>query len=368
MLVTNSQEAHLVSRGASVSVSHLSMRYGAMIALSDVTLDVAEGEFLALLGPSGSGKSTILMSIAGFAVPCTGSIRIGEEDVTHKPPHTRGIGMVFQRYALFPHLTVAENIAYPLRRRGWSHKSIADEVGRVLDLVDLKSYGSRYPAQLSGGQQQRVALARAIVFKPSVLLMDEPLGALDRKLRTQLQLEIKRLHRTIGTSIIFVTHDQEEALSMADRVAVMRHGNIEQVGDPASLYETPATDFVADFIGETNFVKLPADRIEGGKAVVTFPGLKQAHPVIVARSTASGTHGRLGIRPEHFTISEGGDEGLRATLLEKAYGGETTTLLVTSDLGELKVRLSSTETSANLTHGCQIQLVPDLEKSRYFVS
>ncbi|WP_148663732.1 ATP-binding cassette domain-containing protein [Bosea vaviloviae] len=362
-----SPSADLTIQGASVSVSNLTMRYGSMVALDNVTLDVAEGEFLALLGPSGSGKSTILMNIAGFNIPSAGEIRIGSEVVTNKPPHKRGIGMVFQRYALFPHLTVAENIAYPLRRRGWKQKLIADEVERVLELVDLGAYGARYPAQLSGGQQQRIAVARAIVFKPSVLLMDEPLGALDRKLRQQLQLEIKRLHRTIGCTIIFVTHDQEEALSMADRVAVMRGGRIEQIGDPTSLYERPATDFVADFIGETNFIDVAAKEIANGSAIVAFPGFEQDQSVPTAKSTIAGGKSRLGVRPEHFLVSTT-RQGLKANLLEKAYAGETTTLLVGTELGELKVRLPSNELCSGIEHGSEIHLIPDMKKSRYFVA
>ncbi|RWE36066.1 MAG: ATP-binding cassette domain-containing protein, partial [Mesorhizobium sp.] len=219
------------------------MKYGRFTALHDVSIDVEAGEFLALLGPSGSGKSTMLMAIGGFNIPTSGDVIINDEVVTQKAPHLRNVGIVFQRYALFPHMTVWENVAYPLRRRRIASAEVAKEVTQALEMVSLETLAHRFPAELSGGQQQRVALARALVFHPPVLLMDEPLGALDRKLRQQLQMELKKLHRSLGTTIILVTHDQEEALSMADRVAVMAEGRLLQIGTPTELYCHPNSPF-----------------------------------------------------------------------------------------------------------------------------
>ena len=221
---------------------------------SGISLDIRSGEFLTLLGPSGSGKTTTLMMIAGFETPTAGDIAIDGRSVVALPPHKRNIGMVFQNYALFPHLTVAENIGFPLKQRGIDRAARARLVAESLELVRLPGYQARYPRQLSGGQQQRVALARSIVFHPRLLLMDEPLGALDKQLRESLQLEMRRLHADLGITFIYVTHDQEEALTMSDRVAVMHEGLIAQVGTPEDLYDRPCDRFVASFIGESNFL------------------------------------------------------------------------------------------------------------------
>ena len=232
----------------------LSKQHQDFLAVSDLSLQVEHGEFLTLLGPSGSGKTTTLMMIAGFLAPTAGDIRIDEHSVVSLPPEKRNLGVVFQDYALFPHLSVAENISFPLRMRGLDKSDVHKKVEWALDLVRLPGLGSRLPRQLSGGQQQRVALARAIVFEPSVLLMDEPLGALDKNLRESMKEEIKRLHKQVGTTIVYVTHDQEEALAMSDRIALMNRGKIEQLGTPAELYERPKNRFVAEFIGETNII------------------------------------------------------------------------------------------------------------------
>jgi ABC-type Fe3+/spermidine/putrescine transport system ATPase subunit len=232
-----------------VILENLTKIFGNVVAVEEIFLEVKRGEFITLLGPSGSGKTTILMMIAGFQIPTSGKIFIEEEMVIYQPPYKRNIGMVFQSYALFPHMTVFDNIAFPLRMRKVKEKEISKSVMRVLDLVELSEYGTRYPKQLSGGQQQRVALARAYVYNPPVLLMDEPLGALDKKLREQMQLEIKHFHESLGVTVIYVTHDQGEALTMSDRVAVMNKGRIEQVGSPTDLYERPSNKFVADFVG-----------------------------------------------------------------------------------------------------------------------
>ncbi|QHF24553.1 ATP-binding cassette domain-containing protein [Rathayibacter sp. VKM Ac-2804] len=241
---------------AAITIDHLSKQYPGAPgpAVDDISLDVAAGEFITLLGPSGSGKSTTLSIVAGFETATAGRVEIGGQDVLSIPSHKRGLGMVFQNYALFPHLTAAENVAFPLRERRWSKEDTTREVGRMLEVVGLAGLGRRYPRELSGGQQQRVALARALVFGPPALLMDEPLGALDKKLREQLQVEIARIHRETGTTVLFVTHDQEEALALSDRIAVYENGRIAQCGTPDELYERPATIFVARFVGDSNIL------------------------------------------------------------------------------------------------------------------
>ncbi len=241
-------------QGASVVLSGIEKRFDNVGAVRGVSLDIRSGEFLTLLGPSGSGKTTTLMMIAGFETPTAGDIAIDGRSVVAIPPHRRNLGMVFQNYALFPHLTVADNIGFPLKQRGIDRATRVRLVAESLELVRLPGYQARYPRQLSGGQQQRVALARSIVFHPRLLLMDEPLGALDKQLRESLQLEMRRLHADLGITFIYVTHDQEEALTMSDRVAVMHEGLIAQVGTPEDLYDRPCDRFVASFIGESNFL------------------------------------------------------------------------------------------------------------------
>jgi len=223
-----------------------------VVAVNEVTLNVRNQEFLTLLGPSGSGKTTLLKMIAGFLMPTSGSIRIGDRDVSRMPSHERGIGMVFQNYALFPHMTVAQNLAFPLEMRRMARSEIRLRIDQVLEVVRLPTLKDRYPKQLSGGQQQRVALARAIIYEPTVLLMDEPLGALDKKLREDLQLEFKRLHQELDVTVLYVTHDQEEALLMSDRIAIFNAGRIEQLGTGEELYTQPRSPFVGTFMGESN--------------------------------------------------------------------------------------------------------------------
>ena len=249
--------------------------YGKTMAVAGVSLRIAPSEFVTLLGASGSGKTTTLMMVAGFEIPTRGDIFIDGRCVTNVPPSRRNLGFVFQHYALFPHMSIFDNLAFPLRVRSLDADAVRQRVGRALELVSLPGYEQRLPSQLSGGQQQRVALARALIYDPPVLLMDEPLGALDKKLREQLQVEIKRIQRELGITVIYVTHDQEEALTMSDRVAVMRQGRIAQIGSPEELYESPADEFVANFIGEMNFVSpefclglAPPGHILGVKPVV----------------------------------------------------------------------------------------------------
>src|SRR3954447_20333117 len=245
-----------MTRAASVpiAVRGVAKSYGKVVALDHVDLDVRSGEFLTLLGPSGSGKTTLLMVLAGFIRPDSGSIRFGETQIIRLAPHKRDVGMVFQNYALFPHMDVAANIAFPLRLRGVTGAESARRVTAALEMVQLGGYGSRRVDQLSGGQRQRVALARAIVFEPRIVLMDEPLSALDKGLREHMQIELRALHRRLGMTTVYVTHDQREAITMSDRIAVMNAGRIEQLDRPEALYATPRTRFVAGFIGESNFV------------------------------------------------------------------------------------------------------------------
>lgn len=271
--------------------------YGSAHALASVSLEVRAGEFLTLLGPSGSGKTTLLMVLAGFTRPTAGRVLVGEEDITRTPPHRRDFGVVFQSYALFPHLSVGENVAYPLRMRRLPRAETERRVEDALALVRLEGLADRRPDQLSGGQKQRVALARAIVFEPRVLLMDEPLSALDKKLREAMQIEIRRLHERLGITTLYVTHDQREALTLSDRVAVIDRGRIVQLDEPRALYERPRTRFVADFIGESTI--LPAERCDGG-LFVAGRRLVSRHPV-----PASGPV-HLVLRPERLRfLAEG---------------------------------------------------------------
>ncbi len=271
-------------------------------AVDGVSLEIAPGEFLTMLGPSGSGKTTTLMMLAGFETPSAGEIFVDGRPVAAVPPWQRNIGMVFQSYALFPHMTVGENIAFPLKLRRLDRADIARETQQVLELVGLPGYEGRYPRQLSGGQQQRVALARALVFDPRVLLMDEPLGALDKQLRERLQLEIKALHGQLGVTIVYVTHDQQEALVMSDRIAVMNHGRIEQVGTPTEIYDEPATRFVASFIGESNFLAGCVVEVDGGVAAIDVPGVG----LLRARGNGHrvGAAAELTVRPEKIVFAD----------------------------------------------------------------
>ena len=242
-----------------ITVRALRKRYGKVVALDDVDLDVRAGEFLTLLGPSGSGKTTLLMVLAGFIRPDQGSLKFGDDEVVRLAPHKRDIGMVFQNYALFPHMDVAANIAYPLKLRGVSGTELEQRVAAALATVQLEGYGPRRIDQLSGGQRQRVALARAIVFEPRIVLMDEPLSALDKQLRERMQIELRQLHDKLGTTTIYVTHDQREALTMSDRIAVINGGRIMQLDTPRAIYDQPANRFVAEFIGESTFLPVQRD-------------------------------------------------------------------------------------------------------------
>jgi putative spermidine/putrescine transport system ATP-binding protein len=306
-----------------VQLQGIAKHYGPHRAIDDLDLDIRPGEFITLLGPSGSGKTTALMLIAGFERPTAGEILIDDNPVARLAPYRRNIGMVFQSYALFPHLTVAENIAFPLKQRGVSAAERQAAVVRMLDLMQLPGFGPRFPQQLSGGQQQRVAIARAIVFNPRVLLMDEPLSALDKQLRENLQLEIKRLHDRLGITFVYVTHDQREALVMSDRVSVMNNGRIEQIAPPQELYDRPANRFVASFLGEANVFEVDAVSIASDGSLVLAAGSTPFRAP--AQPHAAGCC--CMVRPEKMTALPAGSDtagqnAIAATVREVVFLGE----------------------------------------------
>ncbi len=318
--------------GALVQFRDISKHYGSFRAVDGLRLDIRAGEFMTLLGPSGSGKTTTLMLIAGFDAPSTGEILIDGASVVRLPAYRRNIGMVFQSYALFPHLTVAENIGFPLKQRGVGRAERDAAVRRMLDLVQLPGFAGRYPQQLSGGQQQRVAIARAVVFDPQVLLMDEPLSALDKQLRDTMQMEIKRLHDRLGMTFIYVTHDQREALVMSDRISVMNEGRVEQVASPQALYDAPGNRFVASFIGEANFAPVSAVAEQaGGLLVATAWGVAVQAP---RQAYAAGC--ACMVRPERMTAAPPGAvppgrNGVQATVRDVVFMGETTRYALETD-------------------------------------
>jgi len=316
--------------GASLEINNLTKIFGRLLAVDQVSLKVRSGEFLTLLGPSGCGKTTTLMMIAGFILPSDGKILIDNKDITLVPPHKRNVGMVFQNYALFPHMTVFKNISFSLRIRRTHKEVLAKEVSEALNLVQLNRLADRYPHQLSGGQQQRVALARALVFKPRVLLMDEPLGALDKKLREHMQLEIKHLQKTLNMTVIYVTHDQDEALTMSDRIAVLNSGRIEQLGSPKELYENPKNRFVADFIGESNF--LHGKIINIGESYFSVHLEDQIEiQVPFQEGFGIGQKVNLTIRPERILFRDGNKDlsnYILGVVQEVIYTGESTQYII----------------------------------------
>jgi putative spermidine/putrescine transport system ATP-binding protein len=286
-----------------LALRDLSKRFGDVPAVDGVDLEVPSGQFLTLLGPSGSGKTTTLRMIAGFMAPSGGRIEIGGEDMTRVPAYRRDVGMVFQNYALFPHMTAAENVAFPLQMRRIGRDEVRRRVAEALALVKLERFGDRYPRQLSGGQQQRIALARAVVFDPRLLLMDEPLGALDKKLREALQLEILRIARQIGATVIYVTHDQEEALVMSDRIAIFNAGRIEQLGSGEDLYDRPISLFVADFIGESNILRGTYEAgADGGRVTREAWGWRVSPAAATRAGLSGGVAAALVIRPERARL------------------------------------------------------------------
>jgi len=319
--------------GATIDFEAVSKTYGPHIALHPTSLSVGSGEFFSVIGPSGSGKSTLLGIAAGFVAPDAGGVRVDGQDVVMLPPYRRNLGMVFQGYALFPHMTVAENIAFPLRMRGCPKAELGVRVRQALDMVRLAGFGDRRPSQLSGGQQQRVALARAAVYGPALLLMDEPLGALDKNLREEMQEEIKRLQSALGVTVIYVTHDQHEAAFMSDRLAIMRDGALVQIGTPRDVYEKPANEFIASFLGEASILPVATvTQVPGGLALRSTDGLEM---LIAAQAVPKGNAG-LCLRPENVVI---GDD---AASCANSFAGTVTESVFTTGSVRYRVRLDDT--------------------------
>ena len=298
---------------------------GKVLVVKDLNLDIAEGEFITMLGPSGSGKTTCLMMLAGFETPTNGEIYLDGNPISNIPPHKRGIGMVFQNYALFPHMTVYENLAFPLKVRKFSKDETDKKVEKALSMVSLSDFGSRMPAQLSGGQQQRVAVARALVFDPAVVLMDEPLGALDKNLRESMQYEIKHIHESIGVTVVYVTHDQSEALTMSNRIAVFNDGKVQQLSSPDKLYEEPVNSFVAEFIGENNTFHGEVSEISNDRCKIKLDSGDEilANPI---RVKSKGEKSIISLRPERAIIDpdEKMDNKYKGKIEEVIYHGDHT--------------------------------------------
>jgi putative spermidine/putrescine transport system ATP-binding protein/spermidine/putrescine transport system ATP-binding protein len=314
-----------------VRLAAVRKRFGAVVAVDGIDLEIGRGTIFSLLGPSGCGKTTTLRLIAGFEQPDAGEVYIRGERVTSIPPYRRDFSMVFQSYALFPHLSVADNVAFGLRMRGMARQERGRAVSEALELVQLGALADRYPRQLSGGQQQRVALARAIVIKPAVLLLDEPLGALDRMLREEMQIELRNLQQRLGITAVFVTHDQEEALTLSDRVAVMRNGVIEQSGAPREIYERPRTEFVAGFLGASNFLDATVVARDGATAIVETP----AGRAPLAGEAPVGARVRIAVRPERLRLEGRGGQGLAARVRDIVYRGPVTHFYLDSAAGPL---------------------------------
>ncbi len=348
------------ARGVEVEIERLTLAFGANVVLRDVDLAVAPGEFFGLLGPSGSGKSTLLRAIAGFGPPPRGAIRIGGQDVTRVPPWRRGVGMMFQSYALWPHLTVRENVAFGLEERRRPKSEIRARVDAVLELVGLADYGGRRPNQLSGGQQQRVALARTIVVEPTVLLLDEPLSNLDAKLRIQMRAELKGLQRRLGLTTLFVTHDQEEALAIADRVAVLDQGVVQQVGTPMELYDRPANRFVAGFVGSVNLLEGEIVARDGGLRFVPRAAPALALPVGAATPGAA----TLAFRPNALRVArvaDGSAPAFAATVEAGEFKGETIRYTLKAGTAQIQADAPHLAGTPAFQPGetVQVQVLPD---------
>ena len=322
---------------ADVRLEKLTKRFDEIVAVDAIDLAIPRGSFFALLGPSGCGKTTTLRMIGGFEEPSSGRILLGDRDVSQLPPYKRDVNTVFQSYALFPHLTIFENVAFGLRRKGVRSDDLKRQVREMLELVGLAQVEKRKPAQLSGGQQQRIALARALVNHPRVLLLDEPLGALDLKLRKQMQLELKRIQSEVGITFVHVTHDQEEAMTMADAIAVMRDGHIEQLGDPRELYERPSTAFVAGFLGISNLLA----GVVSGAGTVRLDGVGETH--VAAPLPAVGTRVSIGVRPEKLRVGDDGINTLTGTVSERAYIGVSTQYLVDTPAGTIAIYVQNVQ-------------------------
>lgn len=342
-----------------VSFQNVQKSYdGNTLVVKGFNLDIKKGEFVTMLGPSGSGKTTCLMMLAGFETPTSGEIYIDGQPVNKIAPHKRNIGMMFQNYALFPHMTVAENLSYPLQIRKLSRSVIEDKVNAVLDMVELSGFQHRRPRQLSGGQQQRVALARALVFEPNLVLMDEPLGALDKHLREQMQYEIKHIHERTGVTVVYVTHDQTEALTMSDRIAVFNHGVVQQLDTPRALYERPANSFVANFIGETNSIQGKVAEYQGDYCIVDINGHKVKSTAVTMAE--QGAKVMVSVRPERIVLNPN-ENGLfnivEAKVQERIYHGDHIRLRVSAfDSNEFILKVPNSETNAGLNEGEIVRL------------
>lgn len=338
-----------------LSIRNIEKAYGRVVAVQDVSLDIAQGEFVTFLGPSGSGKSTTLYAIAGFLQPTRGDVLLGGKSLLSVPSNKRNIGMVFQRYTLFPHLSVADNVAFPLRVRRQPKAEIDAKVAAMLKLVRLETMADRMPAQMSGGQQQRVALARALAYDPPILLMDEPLSALDKKLREEIQIEIKRIHNETGVTILYVTHDQEEALRLSDRIALFNAGRIEQLGTGHDLYEKPASRFVAGFIGNSNFLHGKLSRSDRS---ITLPDGTAIQGVALDKVGPAQEDVSIMIRPDHFRLHNGeAAPRLVGTVTDTTYLGEYTQLTVLTPWGgALSVRLPPDDRASPVEKGQSIAL------------
>lgn len=346
---------------ASITLEHVTKSYADQRAVDDVSLDIPAGRFVTLLGPSGSGKTTLLMMIAGFVRATKGRILADGRDITHEPPERRDFGMVFQGYALFPNMTVAENLAFPLKIRGLARETIADEVRRMLETVHLSSLGGRYPRELSGGQQQRVALARALIFKPKVLLLDESLSALDKKLRAGLQEELRDLHARLGTTFVFVTHDQEEALSMSDEIVIINHGRIIQSGAPKLLYSRPSSRFVAEFLGRANFIEGTIASVDAAAFSYAVDG--QTFRQALNREGFApriGQRAPLALRPEKMRVSGERDEGVAngvpAEITLVTYEGADYHVRATTPIGSMQAIVASGAIAAEPARGQKVWL------------
>jgi spermidine/putrescine transport system ATP-binding protein len=354
MAVTEKPEATTAPAIADVRLDNVTKRFDDVVAVDDISLEIERGSFFALLGPSGCGKTTTLRMIGGFEEPTAGTIYLGDEPVSGKPPYKRDVNTVFQSYALFPHLTIFENVAFGLRRKGVRKNDLRGRVLSILELVGLSGFDKRKPRQLSGGQQQRVALARALVNKPRVLLLDEPLGALDLKLRKQMQLELKAIQHDVGITFIHVTHDQDEAMTMADGIAIMNAGKIEQLGAPADLYERPQTAFVASFLGISNL--LPGS-VTGPDSV----RLDEGTEVRVPREALDGRTGRVavGVRPEKIRIGHAEENRLTGRLLETAYVGVATQYVIETRAGNVSMYVQNSEPGVREQAPSEISWSPD---------
>lgn len=343
------------TRGASISIDRLTKMFGKFNAVKDVCLDIQRGEFVTFLGPSGSGKTTTLMMVAGFHIPTSGDIQLDRQSIVTVPAHKRNIGMMFQHYALFPHMTVAGNIAFPLEMRKMPKSNIRERVEWAISLVRLEAFKTRRPHQLSGGQQQRVALARAVVFEPPVLLLDEPLGALDAKLRENMQVELKQLHQTLGTTVLYVTHDQAEALTLSDRICVFNEGEIMQIGSPDELYNFPANRFVADFIGETNFLTGRVVECREKHCIIRLGNGTQMVGPLRETFAAPSKWATFSLRPEKILIGDDINKAgnqYQGVVKEYLYLGEFTKykITITPDI-ELTVKATNRKGRRVLSKG-----------------